>query len=269
MLQRRISHPAHRPHQRHGAPAGRHVARRTRRESEIVTQRLAGKIALITGASRGIGVAVAERYAQEGAHVILVARSVAGLEATDDRVKKVGGDATLVPMDLRDGDKIDQLGAAIAARFGKLDILVGNAGMLGELSPVPHIDPTVWGDVIATNLTANYRLIRSLDPLLRAAGHASAMFVTSGVTQGDFPFWGSYAASKAGLEALVNTYAAEVAHLGMGVYLVDPGIVRTEMREAAFPGEKPDTLPAPESITDIFVELAEHSERTSERRRCA
>lgn len=235
-----------------------------------MTQRLAGKVALITGASRGIGAAVAERYAQEGAHVILVARSVVGLEATDDRVRKVGGEATLVPMDLRDGDKIDQLGAAIAARFGKLDILVGNAGMLGELSPVPHIDPKLWNDVIATNLTANYRLIRSLDPLLRAAGHASAMFVTSGVTQGDFPFWGAYAASKAGLEALVNAYGAEVAHLGMGVTLVDPGIVRTEMRAAAFPGEKPDTLPTPESITDVFVELTEQQDAPARNRRiCA
>jgi NAD(P)-dependent dehydrogenase (short-subunit alcohol dehydrogenase family) len=217
---------------------------------------LAGKIALITGASRGIGAAVAERFAREGAHVILVARTVGGLEATDDAIQAAGGKATLVPMDLGEPGGIEQLSALIAERFGKLDILVGNAGMLGDLTPLTHADSKMWDRVIALNLTANWRLIRSMDPLLRASEQGRAMFVTSGVASGVFPYWGPYAVSKAALEMLVKTYAAETATTALKVNLIDPGVVRTKMRASAMPGEDPMGVPPPESVTDIFVELA-------------
>ena len=214
------------------------------------------KIALITGASRGIGAAVAERFAREGAHVILVARTVGGLEATDDAIQAAGGKATLVPMDLSDHGKIDQLGALIAERFGKLDILVGNAGMLGDLTPLTHADAKMWDRVMALNVTANWRLIRSMDPLLRASVQGRAMFVTSGVASGVFPYWGPYAVSKAALEMLIKTYAAETATTAVKANLIDPGVVRTKMRASAMPGEDPMDVAAPESVTDIFVELA-------------
>lgn len=221
-----------------------------------MTKKLSGKIALITGASRGIGAAVAKRYAAEGAHVILVARTVSGLEETDDAIKAAGGEATLVPLDLLEYNKIDELGGIIAKRFGKLDILVGNAGILGVLSPVSHITPSIWDKTIATNLTANFRLIRSFDSLLRQSEAGRAIFVTSGVTQMDAPYWAAYAASKAGLEELVKTYAAELKQTNVKVNLVDPGIVRTKMRAEAMPGEDVNTVPAPESVTDVFVKLA-------------
>jgi NAD(P)-dependent dehydrogenase (short-subunit alcohol dehydrogenase family) len=219
--------------------------------------RLAGRVALVTGASRGIGAAVARRYAAEGAHVILVARTVGGLEEVDDAIRANGGAATLVPLDVREGDKIDELGARLYERFGKLDILVGNAGALGVLTPVGHMDPPVWQRVIDVNLTANWRLLRSMDPLLRRSDAGRAIFVTTGATRGAFAFWGAYAASKAGLEALVRTYAAEVATFGVRANLVDPGVVRTAMRAEAFPGEDPMKLPPPDAITEIFVALAE------------
>lgn len=218
--------------------------------------KLKNRIALITGASRGIGAAVAKRFAREGAHVILVARTVGALEALDDEITSAGGVATLVPLDLADHDKIDALGASIAKRFGKLDILVGNAGVLGDLTPLTHAESTMWDNVIAVNLTANWRLIRSLDPLLKLSDTGRAMFVTSGIVAAAHPYWGAYAVSKAALEMLVGTYAAENARTKIRVNLVDPGVVRTKMRASAMPGEDPKTLPAPESITDIFVKLA-------------
>jgi NAD(P)-dependent dehydrogenase (short-subunit alcohol dehydrogenase family) len=219
--------------------------------------RLDGRIALITGASRGIGAAVAERFAAEGAQLVLTARTVGGLEETDDAVRRTGGRrATLVPLDLRDFDKIDQLGASLFERFGRLDILVGNAGALGTLSPAGHIAPDVWQQVLDVNLTANWRLIRSLDALLRAAEAGRAIFVTSGAAAGAFAYWGAYAASKAALEALVRSYAAEVAKTALKVNLLDPGAVRTRMRAQAFPGEDPRRLTPPESIAERFVELA-------------
>lgn len=222
--------------------------------------RLAGRIALVTGASRGIGAAVAKRYAAEGAHVILVARTVGGLEDVDDAIRAAGGQAVLVPLDLADGNKIDELGARLYERFGKLDILVGNAGMLGVLSPVGHIDPPVWEKVFAINVTANWRLLRSMDVLLRRSDAGRALFVTSGAARAAAPaFWSAYAASKSALETLVKAYAAEVATFGVRANLVDPGVVRTAMRAQAFPGEKPETLPAPEAITEVFVTLAEPS----------
>jgi NAD(P)-dependent dehydrogenase (short-subunit alcohol dehydrogenase family) len=219
--------------------------------------RLAGRIALVTGASRGIGAAVAERFAAEGAHLVLAARTVGGLEETDDAVRRASGrGATLVPLDLRDFDTIDQLGASLFERFGRLDILVGNAGVLGTLAPAGHIAPNVWQQVIDVNLTANWRLIRSLDALLRAAEAGRAIFVTSGAASGSHAYWGAYAASKAALEALVRTYAAEVTKTALKVNLLDPGAVRTRMRAQAFPGEDPQRLAPPEAITDLFVELA-------------
>ncbi len=218
--------------------------------------RLAGRLALITGASRGIGAAVAERFAKEGADLILVARTVGGLEATDDRVRAQGRHATLVPLDLLDGEAIDRLGASVFERWGRLDILIGNAAMLGPLSPVGHYDPEVWEKVIDLNLNANWRLVRSFDPLLRASDAGRAIFVTSGVARMALAYWGAYAASKAALETLVMTYAAELNKTKVKANLLDPGIVRTRMRAQAFPGEDPNSLPPPESITDAFVELA-------------
>ncbi|MHA1570445.1 MAG: SDR family NAD(P)-dependent oxidoreductase [Alphaproteobacteria bacterium] len=218
--------------------------------------RLEGRIALITGASQGIGAAVAERFAAEGAHVIAVARREKPLEELDDRIRAKGGTATLVPLDLTDGPAIDRLGGAIAERHGRLDILVGNAGILGAISPLGHVPPQTWDRVMEVNVTANWRLIRSLDPLLRASPSGRAIFVTSGVTQKVFPFWGAYAASKVALEMLARTYAAEVEKTNLKVNLLDPGVVRTEMRAQAMPGEDPKTLPSPQAITGRFVELA-------------
>lgn len=218
---------------------------------------LAGRVALITGASRGIGAAVALRLSREGAHVILVARTAGALEQMDDEIQEQGGTATLAQLDLSEHAKIDQLGAHIAERYGKLDILVGNAAILGELTPLAHADPDMWNRVLSVNLTANWRLIRICDPLLKKSDAGRAMFVTSGVTRSPHPFWGAYAVSKAGLETLVRTYAAEVASTSVRVNLIDPKVVRTDMRAAAMPGENPETLPAPESITDRFVLLAQ------------
>lgn len=219
--------------------------------------RLQGRLALITGASRGIGAAVAQRFAAEGAQVILTARTVGGLEEVDDRIRAEGGSAaTLVPLDLRDFDKIDALGASLYDRFGKLDVLVGNAGILGTLSPTGHIDPATWQAVMDTNVTANFRLIRSLDPLLRRSEAGRAIFVTSGAGAQPFAYWGAYGASKAALEMLVRVYAAETAKTEVRVNLLSPGVVRTNMRAQAFPGEDPQSLPPPEAVTDLFVELA-------------
>jgi NAD(P)-dependent dehydrogenase (short-subunit alcohol dehydrogenase family) len=218
--------------------------------------RLVDKIALITGASRGIGEAVAERFAREGAHVVLVARTVGGLEEVDDKVRAAGGNATLVPVDLRDFIKIDELAARILDRWGRLDILVGNAAEFGVFSPLGHIDPATWAEVMDLNLTANWRLIRAMDPLLRAAPAGRAIFVTSGVAHGIHPYWGPYAISKAGLEMLVKIYAGEITKTRVRANLIDPGIVRTRLRARAFPGEDPARLPPPESVSDALLSLA-------------
>lgn len=219
--------------------------------------RLEGRIALITGASRGIGAAVARRFAAEGAQLVLAARTVGGLEETDDAVRQASGkSATLVPMDVANGDAVDQLGGALHQKFGKLDILVSNAATLGVLSPVGHIDLKVWDDAVALNLTANYRLIRSLDPLLRLSDAGRAVFVSSGAARGP-AFWGPYAATKAGLNALVFCYANEMKNTSVRANIVEPGAQRTQMRASAFPGEDPMTLPAPEEMTGVFVDLSE------------
>ncbi len=217
---------------------------------------LAGRNALVTGASRGIGAAIARRFAAEGAHLILTARTVGGLEEVDDAVRAAGGSATLVPADLLDMDQIDKIAAAVHERFGKLDVLVGNAGSLGVLSPVGHIDPKVWDETVALNLTVNYRLIRAFDVLLRRSDAGRAIFVSSGAARNPHPYWGAYSASKAGLEALVQTYAGEVAKTNIRVNIVNPGGVRTSMRAQAFPGEDPMSLVTPDDVTDIFVQLA-------------
>lgn len=220
-------------------------------------RRLEGRVALVTGASRGIGRAVAVRYAEEGAHLILSARTQGALEEVDDEVRALGTSATLVPADLTDFTTIDRMGAAVFERFGRLDVLVGNAGDLGTLSPLAHIDPATWERVMAINLTANWRLIRSFDPLLRTSEAGRAIFVTSGITAGPRAYWGAYAVSKAALEMMVRIYAAEVVKTRVRVNLINPGATRTRMRAAAFPGEDPATVKAPESITGLFVDLGE------------
>jgi NAD(P)-dependent dehydrogenase (short-subunit alcohol dehydrogenase family) len=219
--------------------------------------RLDGRIALVTGASRGIGAAVARRFAAEGAHLILTARTVGGLEEVDDDVKATGGSATLIPVDLMDMDQIDQMGGAIHERFGRLDVLVGNAATLGILSPVAHVAPSVWEETMTLNATVNYRLIRSMDPLLRLSDAGRAIFVSSGAAQNPHPYWGPYAASKAALEALVQTYAGEITKTNIRANIVNPGGVRTAMRAQAYPGEDPSTLKSPDEVTDVFVTLAE------------
>jgi NAD(P)-dependent dehydrogenase (short-subunit alcohol dehydrogenase family) len=219
-------------------------------------QRLVGRVALITGASRGIGAAVAKAFATEGAHVILLARTVGGLEEVDDAIQSAGGTATLLPMDLAKLDQIAAIGPSLAERFKRLDILVANAGILGTLSPVAMSDPKIWERVFKINVLANYHLIRTLDPLLRGSDAGRAIFVTSGVAHAHMPFWGSYAASKAALEEIAATYAEETAHSPLKVNILNPGEVRTAMHAEAFPGQDPLELPEPESIVETFIELA-------------
>ncbi len=220
-----------------------------------MTRLLEGKIALVTGASRGIGYAVARRLAREGAHILAVARTAGALEELDDAIQAEGGSATLAPLDLKDFDGIDRMGGAVAERWGRLDILVGNAGILGTLGPLSHIKPKVWDELLAVNLTANWRLIRSFEPLLRAAPHGRAVFVTSGVAQSHRAYWGGYATTKAALEAMVKTFAAECAKSNVRVNLVNPGATRTEMRAQAMPGEDPATLPRPDDVAELFLDL--------------
>lgn len=217
---------------------------------------LDGRIAVITGASRGIGAAVARAFAREGAHVVLVARTVGALEELDDEIQAAGGSASLVPMDLTDYPAIDRLGAALHERYGKIDILVANGGMLGNLTPVHHYDPKLWERVIATNLTANQRLVRSLDPLLRQSDAGRAIFVTSGTASGDKPFWGAYAVSKAALEAMVRSYAAENVKSNIRANLLNPGATRTTLRATAYPGEDQASVKPPEDLAPLFLELA-------------
>jgi NAD(P)-dependent dehydrogenase (short-subunit alcohol dehydrogenase family) len=222
----------------------------------MTSKPLEGRTALVTGASRGIGYASALGLAKAGAHVIATARTQGGLEALDDEIlKATGARATLVPMAL-EGASIDQLGRAVYDRWGKLDILASVAGDLGTVTPVAHLEPQAWERAVAVNMTANYRLIRSFDPLLRLADAGRAIFVTSGIVRNLHSFWGSYAATKAGLEALVQIYADEVAHTQIRCALLNPGPMRTRMRNLAFPGEDPEDLPPPEAIAPLVVELA-------------
>jgi NAD(P)-dependent dehydrogenase (short-subunit alcohol dehydrogenase family) len=220
---------------------------------------LSNKIALVTGASRGIGYAVAKRFAAEGAQVIVVGRKQELLEQLDDEIAAAGGSLSIVKMDLLETDSIELLAQMVAQRFSKLDILVGNAGVLGELTPLPHTTAEDWDKVIATNLSVNFHLIRSFDAILKQSPAPRAMFVSSGVTTHASAYWGAYAISKAALEKMIETYAAENAHEKLRVNLIDPGAVRTRMRAQAFPGEDPATLPQADSITDMFVKLASES----------
>ena len=217
---------------------------------------LDGRVAVVTGASRGIGRAAALALAEAGAHVVAVARTQGGLEELDDAIRRAGGSATLVPLDLTDFDAIDRLGAALHERWGRLDAVVGNAGILGNLMPVSHVTPKVWDQVMAINVTANWRLIRSFDPLLQRSDAGRAIFVSSGAAAKCRAFWGSYAVSKAALEAMVRTYAAENERTGVRAMLLNPGPLRTRMRAAAMPGEDPATLKTPEELAPHFVRLA-------------
>jgi NAD(P)-dependent dehydrogenase (short-subunit alcohol dehydrogenase family) len=214
-----------------------------------------GRVALVTGASRGIGRAAAKALASAGAHVILVARTVGGLEEADDEIKSVGGNATLVPLDLKDFAALDRLGASIFERWGKLDAFFGNAGVLGPLTPLAHMDPKQFQEILDVNVTANWRLIRSLDPLLRASEAGRVLFVTSRAARKHTPFWGGYAMVKAALESLALTYAEECATTNIKVNLLSPGPLRTAMRARAMPGEDPMTLLPPEAVTPLIVDL--------------
>jgi NAD(P)-dependent dehydrogenase (short-subunit alcohol dehydrogenase family) len=220
-----------------------------------MTKPLADCIALVTGASRGIGAATALSLARAGAHVIALARTVGGLEELDDRIRAVGGSATLVPLDLKDFAGIDRLGGALHERYRRLDILIGNAGILGPLSPLGHVDPNAWDEVMAVNVTANFRLIRSMDPLLRLARAGRAVFISSGVAATARAYWGPYAVSKAALEVLARIYASETSTTAVRVNLFNPGPIRTRMRAQAMPGEDPATLDAPEQVAEKIVEL--------------
>jgi NAD(P)-dependent dehydrogenase (short-subunit alcohol dehydrogenase family) len=216
---------------------------------------LSDRIALVTGASRGIGAALALQLAQAGAHVVAVARTVGGLEELDDQIKDAGGSATLVPVDMKDMDGIARLALALHERYGRLDVLVGNAGVLGPLSPLGHVEPKDWNNILAVNITANWQLIRTMDPLLKAAPAGRAVFISSALSWLGRAYTGPYAASKAALNALVQVYAAETATTNVKVNAFNPGPTRTKMYASGWPGVDPETLPAPEEVVKALVPL--------------
>jgi NAD(P)-dependent dehydrogenase (short-subunit alcohol dehydrogenase family) len=216
---------------------------------------LADRIALVTGASRGIGAALALQLAQAGAHIVAVARTVGGLEELDDKVKEAGSSATLVPLDVKDSSGIGRLALALNERYGRLDVLVGNAGVLGVPSPLGHVEPKDWDNMFAVNVTANWQLIRCMAPLIKRASAGRAVFLTSGVAHYGRAYWGPYAASKAALEVLVRTYAAESESSNVRVNLFAPGPTRTRMYLSAFPGVDPKTLPMPDAVAKAIVPL--------------
>ncbi|HEY4406441.1 MAG TPA: SDR family NAD(P)-dependent oxidoreductase [Xanthobacteraceae bacterium] len=219
------------------------------------TPPLTDRIALVTGASRGIGRATALALARAGAHVVAVARTVGGLEEIDDAIRAIGGSATLVPLDLKDTPGIVRLAAALAERYRRLDVLVGNAGILGPLSPLGHVEPKAWDEVLSVNVTANWHLIRAMDPLLRQSTAGRVVFVSSGIAARPRAYWGPYAVSKAALEALARTYAAETASTQVRVNLFSPGATRTRMRATAMPGEDPAGLKGPEPVAEQILAL--------------
>ncbi|MEO1142749.1 MAG: SDR family NAD(P)-dependent oxidoreductase [Pseudomonadota bacterium] len=216
---------------------------------------LSGKLALVTGASRGIGYHSALTLAKAGAHVIATARTVGGLEELDDEIQSLGGSATLVPFDLLDFEAIDRLGASIHDRWGKLDILVANAGMLGDLSPLEHIEPKSFEKTMNLNVVANWRLIGSLSQLLREADAARVVFLVSNAPETCKPFWGPYSASQAALQAMIKTWASECERIDMRINMLNPGAMRTALRAAAMPGEDPDTIAHPSEISDSLLQL--------------
>lgn len=217
---------------------------------------LSGRVAVVTGASRGIGYFTAKHLAAAGAHVVAVARTVGGLEELDDEIKAAGGSATLVPFDLTDMAAIDRLGGAIHERWGKLDVMVANAAILGVIAPLGHVEAKVFEKVMAVNVTATWRLIRSLDPLLRLSDAGRAILLSSGAAHSARAFWGPYAASKAAVEAMARSWADETRNMPLRVNSVDPGATRTAMRAQAVPGENPETLPHPSEIAARIVALA-------------
>jgi NAD(P)-dependent dehydrogenase (short-subunit alcohol dehydrogenase family) len=220
-----------------------------------MTKPLSDRIAIVTGASRGIGRAAALGLATAGAHVIAVARTTGGLEELDDEIRVAGGAATLVPLDLTDYDGIDRLGAALFERWRRLDILFANAAILGLVTPLAHLDAKVWDEAMAVNVTANWRLIRSLDPLLRASDAGRVLFTSSSAANTCRPYWGAYSITKAALDALAATYAGEVRQTGICVNVFYPGTTRTRMRAQAMPGEDPETLKPPEALVPDIVRM--------------
>ena len=220
-----------------------------------IKNHLSGKVAVVTGASRGIGASVAVELARSGAHVVLIARTIGGLEAVDDTIKSFGGKATLMPLDLFKLNDLDALGPTLHQHFPKVDIFIGNAAMLGTLAPITHVKPDEFSRVMDLNVMANYRLIRTLDPLLKASNVGRVVFVTSGITKDIKAYWGEYAISKVALEALAKTYAAECEGTNVRVNILDPGRVRTAMRAQAYPGEDPSIRPHPNEIVPYFMSL--------------
>jgi NAD(P)-dependent dehydrogenase (short-subunit alcohol dehydrogenase family) len=216
---------------------------------------LANRIALVTGASRGIGAATAIELARAGAHIVAVARTVGGLEELDDAIRAVGSTATLVPLDLRDSEGIARLGANLHERYHRLDVLVGNAGVLGPVSPLGHVEPKAWDEVMAINVTANWHLIRCMDPLLKLSDAGRAIFITSGVVDHARAYWGPYTVSKAALNALVRTYAQETSKTNIRANLFNPGPIRTRLRAQAMPGEDPMALDTPDYVAAKILEL--------------
>ncbi|GLQ23507.1 oxidoreductase [Algimonas ampicilliniresistens] len=221
-----------------------------------MTKPLDGRITLVTGASRGIGYAAAKALAAAGSHIVALARTQGGLEDLDDQIKAAGGTCSLVPMDLREFDQIDRLGGLLHERYGRLDGLLCNAAVLGDITPANHTTPKDWMRVIDVNMTAPARLIRSLDPLLRESDAGRAVFMTSSVAQAPRAYWGAYAASKAGMETFVRCWAEEIGDItNIKVNLLNPGGTRTQMRAKAMPGEDPSGLPSPDDIAPLIVEM--------------
>jgi NAD(P)-dependent dehydrogenase (short-subunit alcohol dehydrogenase family) len=220
-----------------------------------MTKPLSSRVALVTGASRGIGYATALALARAGAHVVALARTVGGLEELDDAIKAIGGSTTLVPVDIKDFDSFDRLAVSLHERYGRLDILVGNAAVLGPLSPLGHVEPKEWDEALTVNVTANFRLLRALDPLLKASDAGRVVFLTTTVATTPRAYWGPYAATKAALEAMARTYAAETATTNIRVNLLNPGPTRTRMRATAMPGEDPLSLKTPDEVADRIVAM--------------
>lgn len=220
-----------------------------------MAERLTGSVALVTGASRGLGAATAVELARFGAHVVITARTQGGLEETDDAIRGLGGSATLLPLDLKEGEQVDAIGPSLYQRFGRLDILVHAAGTLGRLTPVSHVMPHDWEEAVAVNLDASLRLIRTCEPLLRQAPAGRAVFVTDEHARTPVAYWGVYGATKAAMENLVLTWAGELRLTNIHVNLFEPGVFRSRLRTHAFPGEEPTTLPGPESVAPVLATL--------------
>lgn len=221
-----------------------------------MTKPLEGRVALVTGASRGIGRAAALAFAGAGAHIVALARTSGALEELDDEIQAAGGSATLVPADLADAAAIERLGPALLQRWGKLDILLANAGILGPLAPLTHVSAKEWAQVFDINVSANWRLLKSVEPALKASDAGRAIFLSSGAAHKCLAYWGPYSVSKAALEAMVRSYANETLKTNLKVMLVNPGPLRTRMRAQAMPGEDPQTLKTPEELAPHLVEIA-------------